>query len=130
MFSGIIINFSAPFLNGRYAFFACKSLTSITGKNVRTLDWYAFAQCKGLTEFTVPKKVTWLGRYTFQNCSNLETITIGVKVTDLGYCTFGGCDNLKTVNYEGTIEQWKAVVANGWGDLSVGTIHCSDGDYL
>ena len=51
----------------------------ILGKDVTIIGQYAFYNCKSLTSVTIPNSVTSIGGYAFQNCSGLTE----VHITDL-----------------------------------------------
>ena len=50
-----------------------------------------------ITELTIPKSVTNIGRYAFYGCSGLTSIVIPNSVTSIGDYAFYGCTGLKTV---------------------------------
>jgi len=43
--------------------------------SVTTIGNYAFSNCNGLTEITIPNSVTSIGDYAFSNCSGLTAVT-------------------------------------------------------
>ena len=59
----------------------------------------------GLTNITIPDKVTSIGSYAFQACSNLTSITIPDSVTSIGKDAFRGCTNLVIYGYSGSKAQ-------------------------
>ena len=83
---------------GRYAFYGCTNLTSVSiGKSVTKIGIYAFAYCEGLTSVTAGGKVTEIDDYAFSNCTGLQSATIGNSVTAIGACAFNGCTDLQSV---------------------------------
>ncbi len=73
---------------GRYAFYGCTGLTSVTIPNsVTSIGEYAFSGCSGLTSVTIGNSVTSIGSYTFGNCS-LKSVTIGSGVLTIGSSVF------------------------------------------
>ena len=109
---------------GENAFYGCDSLKSVTiPDSVITIEYAAFANCSnlqefkgefasndgrclivdgmlnsfaptGITEYTIPDSVTWIGEFAFNKCSNLTSVTIPDSVTWIGYGVFLGCSSL------------------------------------
>ena len=109
---------------GENAFYGCDSLKSVTiPDSVITIGYAAFANCSnlqefkgefasndgrclivdgmlnsfaptGITEYTIPDSVTWIGEFAFNKCSNLTSVTIPDSVTWIGYGVFLGCSSL------------------------------------
>ena len=109
---------------GSSAFYGCSSLESVTiPDSVITIGYAAFANCSnlqefkgefasndgrclivdgmlnsfaptGITEYTIPDSVTWIGEFAFNKCSNLTSVTIPDSVTWIGYGVFLGCSSL------------------------------------
>lgn len=74
---------------GEYAFYWCKSLTSITiPDGVTNIGGGAFQGCESLTSITIPSSVTNIGDAAFAFCTNLENITIPNSVTSIGVDAF------------------------------------------
>ena len=83
---------------GSYAFYYCRSLTSITiGSGVTSIGDYAFSDCSSLTSITIPNSVTSIGNSAFEGCSGLTSITIPDSVTSIGDYAFSGCSSLTGV---------------------------------
>ena len=63
---------------GKYAFYGCTGLTSITiGNSVENIDYYAFYVCTGLKELTIPCSAKiYDSSSTFDNCTNIEKVTL------------------------------------------------------
>ena len=109
---------------GENAFYGCDSLKSVTiPDSVITIGYAAFANCSnlqefkgefasndgrclivdgmlnsfaptGITEYTIPDSVTWIGEFAFNKCSSLTSVTIPDSVTWIGYGVFLGCSSL------------------------------------
>ena len=78
-----------------YAFYGCKSLTSVTiGNSVTNIGSYAFVACSSLTSVTIPNSVTSIGSYAFYSCSSLTSVTIPNSVTSIGSSAFANCSKL------------------------------------
>ena len=54
------------------------------------------------------------------------SVTIPYSITSIGKYAFSGCCALSHVYYEGTLEEWNALVSGN--DFINATIHCLDGD--
>ena len=125
---------------GDLAFYGCESLTEIVlpdglteiGREVFTksglksinipstvkkIGYSAFWRCKSLTEIVLPDGIEYIGNYAFEECTSLTEIVIPAAVKELGIEVFIRCENLTSVYYEGTSQQWNALVAvNGATD--------------
>ena len=87
---------------GRYAFFYCSNLTSITAPNTLTkIDYRAFYG-SGLESISIPDGVISIGDEAFYNCDSLETVEISATVASFGAKVFEACDNLTTVAFAST----------------------------
>lgn len=83
---------------GNYAFYDCRSLTSITiPDNVTSINGSAFSGCISLTSITIPNSVTSIGGNAFYGCGNLMSITIPDSVTRIETNTFYGCSSLTSI---------------------------------
>ena len=83
---------------GYYAFYTCKSLTSVTiPSSVTSIGEYAFRDCSGLTSVTIPSSVTYIAAQAFLRCSGLTTLTLPNSVTYIGSSAFKGCSGLTSV---------------------------------
>ncbi|MBQ2784706.1 MAG: leucine-rich repeat domain-containing protein [Alistipes sp.] len=75
-----------------------KSLTSYSIKTgTRFIESYAFYGCRSLTSITIPNSVTSIDSDAFHGCSSLTSITIPNSVTSIGRSAFWGCGSLKSV---------------------------------
>ncbi len=63
---------------------------------VTGIGGWAFYNCTGLTNVTMPNTITEIGDWAFVNCSALTTMTIPASVTYVGAVAFEGC-NLTSV---------------------------------
>lgn len=78
-----------------YAFFGCKSLTSVTIPNsITSIGEYAFRSCTSLTTIDIPNTVTSLGEGVFYECSGLTSIEIPDGVTNIKSWSFSLCSGL------------------------------------
>ncbi len=87
---------------GRYAFYNCLGLMQVTIPNsVKTISSDAFYYCTGLTEITIPNSVTYLSG--FRSCTGLKSITIGNSVTTIGSCAFYQCQSLTEITIPNSV---------------------------
>lgn len=70
---------------GNYAFFRCKSLTSVSVPSTITyIGKYAFYECAKLTSFYIPEGVTYIGLDAFEDCQRIKEFTVPHTVTYIG----------------------------------------------
>ena len=90
---------------------------------VSAIEYWAFGDCKNLTEVVIPFGVESLNR-TFGGCRNLTAVHIPESVTYIGPLSFDFCDNLTDVYYGGTQASWNAISVGSLNDpLLNATIH-------
>lgn len=66
---------------------AVQTAITIPG-NVSTVKQYAFYGCKSLTSVVMEEGVTTIEAYAFQNCTSLESVAIPASVTSIGADAF------------------------------------------
>ena len=107
---------------GDAAFSGCTGIISITiPDGVTSIGLSTFSDCSSLKSITIPDGVTSIGTSAFARCSKLTNITIPANVTSIGNYAFDGCSNLTEVIYQGTFEQWNALVSSSNGNLPLNT---------
>ena len=82
---------------GKWAFYGCKSLTSITiPESVTSIGDWAFSSCTSLTEITIPESVKSFGHNAFENCYKL---TVKCKAGSYAerYCRINNIRYITTV---------------------------------
>jgi hypothetical protein len=83
---------------GNYAFYYCRSLSSITiPDGVTSIGNDAFRGCSPLSSITIPDGVTSIGNYAFYYCRSLSSITIPDGVTSIGSNAFYYCSPLSSI---------------------------------
>ena len=83
---------------GRYAFYNCTEIKSITiPDSVTSIGEYAFKGCSNLISVTIPDSVTSIGESAFYGCYRLTSITIPDSVTSIGNAAFGRCHGLTSI---------------------------------
>ena len=87
-----------------YAFYGCRSLTSVTiGNSVTSIGYRVFEYCRGLTSVTIPNRVTSIGNSAFGYCSGLTSVTIPNSVTSIGAYAFSGCSSLTSITIPNSV---------------------------
>ena len=81
---------------GKYAFYNCTNLISVSLPAVTSLEGNAFCYCKALTSISLPA-VTSIGEYAFRSCSSLTSVSLPVA-TSIGANAVSQCTNLISVS--------------------------------
>lgn len=82
-----------------------------TPYTVTSIGRYAFWYCSGLTSVTIPESVTSIGSEAFAYCSGLTSITIPESVTSIGSGALSGCYFLR----DKFINKSVLISENYWG---------------
>ena len=89
---------------GNYAFQNCYGLANITiPEGATSIGNYAFSNCYSFASVTIPDGATSIGNYAFQNCYNLASVTISDSVTSIGNYAFVACYNLASVTISDSV---------------------------
>ena len=101
---------------GLSAFSGCAKLEKITlPASLTTLGRSVFYGCASLKNATLPSGLTSIPASTFNGCTSLETLYIPLSVTSVGNAVCSETNNLKYIFYEGTPQQWDAIVpSDSW----------------
>lgn len=76
------------------------------GRNVVSLDKYAFDECRMLQTITIPQEIQKIGNNVFDNCWGLKAIVLPNGVPDVSQNAFNGCKILSRIS-----------LPNGIGDI-------------
>lgn len=79
------------------AFARATNLTSVTGKDVKTIGRYAFRACSNLKTVKFSDSVEVINENAFISCESLESIDFLNSVTIISNNTFSNCKALKSV---------------------------------
>ena len=83
---------------GSHGIVYCNMLKEVyIGKNVTSIEEYAFRSCYSLASITIPNSVTSIGNYAFQSCYSLASITIPNGFTSIGSNAFSSCHSLASI---------------------------------
>ena len=108
---------------GKYAFYDCRNITSITiPSSVTSIGYSAFQGCIGLTSIMIPSKVTSIGDYAFSGCNRLTSIIIPEGVKTIGYRTFYNCSKLTSITIPSSVTSIGVYVLSGCSALNTLTI--------
>ncbi|MBQ6420673.1 MAG: leucine-rich repeat domain-containing protein [Clostridia bacterium] len=84
---------------------------------------FAFSGCSRLTWIDIPGSVSTIYGSAFNGCA-LYALRIPVSVTLIKQSAFAGCGKLSDVYYDGTPEQWAAIMIEDSNDaLKNATVH-------
>ena len=89
---------------GAYAFFSCRTLTTMTiPESVTTIGDNAFRDCTALTSVTLPNSLTSLGAGAFSQCTGLSSVTIGNSLTTISVSAFYECKSLTSIEFPASV---------------------------
>jgi hypothetical protein len=87
----------------RSVFLDSAKLTSVTIANgVTTIGVGAFART-GISSLTIPNSVKTIEAWAFYECKNLKDVTIGSGVTGIADAAFGNCTALTSITFAGAV---------------------------
>ena len=115
----------------REGVFNGSGLTTATVANGATVIPHGlFKNATNLTTVNLPEGLTNINNNVFENCTSLKSLTIPSSVTNMNQDSiFESCSGLTEINYDGTIEAFKASGFRTKSTSQTITVHCSDGDY-
>lgn len=105
---------------GKYAFFRCASLTSVSIPDaVTSVDLHAFGDCDNLTSLTIGSGVTTILQDFAAGCEKLANLTIGPNVTRIDGYAFASNPSLKFVTIPKKVTNLAAKAFNSCSNLKV-----------
>lgn len=78
--------------------------------NIDTIQSAAFEGCDNLESISLPDNLKIIDARVFHSCSDLKSITLPKTLEYLGSGNFDYCDSLETVDFEGSCEQFLALI--------------------
>lgn len=83
---------------GDYAFWGCRSLSSITiPSSVKSIGYKSFENCTSLVSLEIPEGVVRIGWGAFRYCNHLLSVIIPSSTKRIGWGAFLLCDKMKLV---------------------------------
>jgi len=70
---------------------------------VTSIGYYAFYECSGLSNISIPKTVSSIGDHAFDNCSGLSNISIPNTIKSIGRMSFFGCSGMTSVDFPSSV---------------------------
>ena len=74
--------------------------TVVIDDGATSICGFAFTDCYGLKDITIPSTVVSIDYAAFSSCSSLTSITIPSSVTEIGLNVFNGCTSLTAINVD------------------------------
>ncbi len=97
--SGCAVEFSWDTEIPEYAFSGTEVLSSVQlPDSVETIGIYAFYKCNGISEITIPDKVTYIPGDCFCGCESLEKVEYPDSLTEIHPYAFAYCDKFTEVS--------------------------------
>ncbi|MBE6002034.1 MAG: hypothetical protein E7239_11780, partial [Sarcina sp.] len=82
---------------GPYAFYHCRSLSSIFLGSAVTIGAHAFEGCNALKNIYLRNSLSIIGEAAFSSCGKFQSITIPENVTEIRASAFENCTSLSSV---------------------------------
>lgn len=83
---------------GARAFADCRSISNMTmPESVTSIGERAFNQCFGMANINIPETITEIGPGAFHSCHTLMSVTLPNGISVIGDETFFSCNRLQTV---------------------------------
>ena len=124
---------------GRYAFFGCTSLESVTiADSVTKINIYAFTRCSSLTSINISDMAHWCNISGLVNLDKsivyidgqklceMTSITIPDSVTRIGSYAFSDCTALTSVVFENTSGWWRSFSSTAASGTEISSAELAD----
>ena len=82
-------------------------------EGVTTIGYQAFKGHANLKTVVLPSTLTTIEQEAFMECTALESLTIPASVTFIGSQALAYCTSLKDIYYDGTSDEWLALLSTG-----------------
>lgn len=113
-------------LIGDYAFYDCEGLTEISMPDgLTTIGGSAFGFCMRLTEVVLPESVTSIASYAFRSCHYMTSINLPHGLQRINDDTFSGCYSLLEIDIPASVTELGRNAFSRCDGLR--TVHLHDG---
>ncbi len=93
----LVIENGATYI-GKYAFYGCESLVSVTLPNtLANIGYAAFRNCTSLPSVTLPDSLVSIDELAFYYCASLVGITFPSSIVSIGVRAFCDCSSIENV---------------------------------
>ena len=109
----------------------CKHLKEIVfSLFLESIGNCAFEQCESLSKVVLPETIKTIGESAFASCQALKEFRLPKGIEKIGKGAFKYCHKLTVIDYDGTVEEWKAKnFTNIFDERRRCIIFCSDDNY-
>ena len=76
---------------------------TVKGYSVKYISPYAFFDCTGLTQVSIPNSVTEIGEGAFSGCTDITSVNIPNNVISIGERAFSGCTSLTSIDIPASV---------------------------
>ena len=105
---------------GYYAFAECNNLSELTiGRGLEYIYSSAFQSCGQLRELVLPTTLKRIDSNAFQWCYNLRKIDFAEGLTDIGYSAFQGCSSLQDLKLPTSLRRIESYAFQNCSSLNV-----------
>ena len=76
---------------------AGKGGSYVVPSTVKSIEQFAFLNCTGIVDVSLPLGMLQIGEWAFANCFDLSTINLPKTLKGVGYSAFAACNNLRSI---------------------------------